>query len=194
MENNVKLRSAMGMIDLEEYFERVRTFHGFLAPGTLLGGLMVDWALEEMEGCEILDALVETRKCLPDAVQLLTKCSTGNGWMRILDWGKLAVTLYDKETRRGARAYLDYQKLHAFPLTKAWAMKEKSKKENPLEPLIKEIIDAGRGVLSCRRVEIESVPRTVQEYGNPRICSGCGEPFRVGNEQTCVGCLHPYVK
>jgi len=32
------------------------------------------------------DAIVETLRCLPDAVQLFTPCSLGNGWMRVLDW------------------------------------------------------------------------------------------------------------
>ena len=138
-----------GKITLEEYFERCMTFHGSLAPGLVVGGLMVDWALEVMGLAREFDAVVETRKCLPDAVQLLTKCSIGNGWLKILDWGKLAITLYDHHTREGVRLCLDYNRLDRYPCVKSWALQRRPKKENPLEPLIEEMVGAGRDMLTC---------------------------------------------
>ena len=60
--------------------------------------------------------LVETKKCLPDAVQLLTLCSTGNGWMRVTNLGRYAVSLYDKYTFKGWRAAVDLKKLEHFPV------------------------------------------------------------------------------
>ncbi|MFH1351034.1 MAG: formylmethanofuran dehydrogenase subunit E family protein [Pseudomonadota bacterium] len=190
----VRLRSAYGKIALEDYLERVRSFHGLLAPGVLLGGFMVDWALEVMERSQLLDAVVETRKCLPDAVQILTKCSIGNGWLRILDWGILAVTLYDKKSFDGARVHLDLKKMEQFPLVKAWAMKEKPRGENPFEPLIEEMIRAGREMLSCQEIIVGAFPEGLSPYGQPKVCSGCGEAFRYGKDDRCPRCLEPYAE
>ena len=92
---------------VEAFMEEVRKFHGWVAPGVLLGGFMVDYALE-LVGKEVeADAIVDTRFCLPDAVQLLTPCTFGNGWMKVLDWDKFALSLYDKKTREGFRVRLD---------------------------------------------------------------------------------------
>ncbi len=31
----------------------------------------------------LFNSLCETNKCLPDAVQLLTPCTVGNGWLKV---------------------------------------------------------------------------------------------------------------
>jgi formylmethanofuran dehydrogenase subunit E len=187
----MKIQTFKGPIELESYFEQCREFHGFLAPGLVLGGAMVDWILETLDPSRPFNAIVETRKCLPDSVQLLTKCSIGNGWMKIVDWGKLAVTLYDIETLQGARVHLDTLKLASYPLVKAWAMKEVPKKENPLEPLIDEMIRGWRGLFSLRQFTMGPVPDENAPYGTPRICTGCGEAFRFGSGDRCQGCREP---
>lgn len=188
----MEIKNYKGKIDLGEYFEQCRNFHGFMGPGLVLGGMMVDWALEAMEPSQIFNAVVETRKCLPDAVQILTKCSIGNGWLKILDWGKLAITLYDINTLVGARVHLDYEKVAGYPLVKAWALKEKLKTENPLEPLIEEMIKAGRNILACRKGLIGKIPEKLAPYEQPRLCSNCGEYFRNGSSNICQGCLKPF--
>jgi formylmethanofuran dehydrogenase subunit E len=188
----MEIRSYRGKLALKEYEAVVRDFHGHLAPGVLMGGFMVDWALEVMEPCQILDALVETRKCLPDAVQILTKCTIGNGWLRILDQGKLSLILYDKETMHGARVCLDPQRLCQFPLIRAWAMKERSKKENPLDPLIEEMMHAGRRIFGCQEVVVDKIPGALPAYSNPKICPICHEPFRYGTHGICVSCADPF--
>ena len=188
----MKIRSYKGKIDIEDFLVQIKDFHGSLAPGLVLGGFMVDWAWEAMESSELLDAIVETRKCIPDAVQLLTKCSIGNGWLRILDWGKLALTLYDFETLSGARVYLDMQKLDHYPMVRAWALKEKSKKENPLEPLVDEMIKAYRDIYSCHKVKVGKIADHLSPYDAPRTCAKCGESFRFAVGDVCPGCIEPY--
>jgi len=177
---------------IEEYFERCRVFHGSLAPGLVLGGLMVDWILDEMGLSREFDAVVETRKCLPDAVQLLTQCSVGNGWMQIMDWGKLAITLYDYNTREAMRVAFDHNKLNKYPLVEAWASKSKSKTNNPLEPLIDEMIRGGRNLFASRRGSVGTIEIQGLPYGRRRLCSNCGEVFRYGSESVCQGCLDPF--
>jgi formylmethanofuran dehydrogenase subunit E len=105
----------IGPYSFEEYLEKAAAFHGNPAPGLILGGYMVELAKSRLpEGC-IFDAIVETPKCLPDAVQLLTLCSYGNGWMKIVNLGRYAVSLYDKFTGKGVRVFLDSEKLKSWP-------------------------------------------------------------------------------
>ena len=86
---------------LDIFLDDIERFHGFTSPGLVLGGLMVDWA-QELIGLDMeADAVVETCHCLPDAVQIFTPCTVGNGWLKVLGWDKFALTLYDKRKYRG---------------------------------------------------------------------------------------------
>ena len=84
-----------------DLLKKIEGFHAHVAPGLVLGAFMVDLAQRLMGPGAIADAVVETRKCLPDAIQIFTPCTIGNGWMTVLDWRKFAITLYDKETFQG---------------------------------------------------------------------------------------------
>src|SRR5512139_1693635 len=90
----------------EEYVERVRSFHGFAAPGVVIGGFMVDVAYQHLPDKGLFDTICETAKCLPDAIQLLTQCTVGNGWLRVIDIGRFALSLYDKSGGEGVRVSL----------------------------------------------------------------------------------------
>ena len=44
---------------LEEYIERVQAFHGFAAPGVVIGGIMVAIAYQHLPEGGLLDAVCE---------------------------------------------------------------------------------------------------------------------------------------
>lgn len=94
---------SIGSRTHEEFMEEARAFHGYPAPGLIIGGYMVELAKRHMPDGVLYDAVSETAHCLPDAVQLLTPCTFGNGWLRVLPFGIYAVTLYDKATGEGVR-------------------------------------------------------------------------------------------
>ena len=75
----------------EEFMEKVRAFHGFNAPGLAIGGFMVDLAYRHLPKEGLFDALCETPKCLPDAIQLLTPCTVGNSWLTVINLGRYAL-------------------------------------------------------------------------------------------------------
>ena len=91
----------IGNYSLLEYSRIIESFHGNVAPGMLIGGIMVDAALERIKKETLHDAVCETHSCLPDAIQLLTPCTVGNGWLHIVDLGRFALTLYEKDSGRG---------------------------------------------------------------------------------------------
>lgn len=97
----------IGNHTFEEFKTMAERFHGYAAPGLLLGGYMVALAQRHLPEGTLFEAISETRKCLPDAVQLLSLCSMGNNWVKVRDMGRYAVTLYDKYTGRGVRVSVD---------------------------------------------------------------------------------------
>ncbi len=131
----------------EEYLQLVKSFHGNLAPGLIIGGFIVDLALKHLPEGEFFDALCETPVCLPDAVQILTPCTIGNGWLTVLDFGRFAVTMYEKKSGRGVRVYLDAKKLENWPEVRDWYLKRKKKHEQDFELLLAQIKEAGHGLL-----------------------------------------------
>ena len=169
----------------EEYLHLVKSFHGSLAPGLLIGGFIVDLALKHLPEGEFFDALCETPVCLPDAVQILTPCTIGNGWLTILPLGRFAVTMYEKQGGRGIRVYLDMEKLENWPEVRDWYLKRKTKKEQNPELLLAQIKEAGQGLLSVQRVRVE--PETVRrkKMGPVAKCPRCGEAYPVRHGERC---------
>lgn len=185
----------IGMYSYEEYFSRVESFHGFAAPGVIIGGFMVDLALKNRPDGEFFDSICETTVCLPDAVQLLTPCTFGNGWLTVFDFGKFAVTLYDKKSGRGIRVYLDMEKLKKFPEVNSWFLKLKTKKEQDYDLLMSQIKEAGHSIFSMQQVRVdpESVSR---KKGGPSVkCPVCGESYPAKHGAKCRGCEgnEPYI-
>lgn len=136
--------------------EVARKFHGYPAPGLIIGAYMVELAKSHMPGGVLYDAVSETSYCLPDAIQLLTPCTIGNGWMRILNFGLYAMSLYDKRTGEGVRVRLDLDRLDAWPSIRAWYMKTTPKKEQDSDLLQEEIYEAGISILSAQPVTVKA--------------------------------------
>jgi formylmethanofuran dehydrogenase subunit E len=173
---------------VERVLEEITNFHGFRAPEVVIGAVMVDWAKENIGLGVEADAIVETLRCLPDAVQLFTPCTLGNGWMRVLDWDRFALTLYDRATRRGGRVWLDAAKTAAHPAIHDWFLKRVAKDALPLETLLGSILEVRRAVLSCRSVIVTDFLRRPKKE-KVGICPGCGEAFDPRAGDCCKGCL-----
>ena len=131
----------IGAYTFKEFHQLAENFHGYAAPGLLVGGYMVELAKRHLPEGTLFEAVVESGKCLPDAVQLLTLCSIGNNWMKIHNLGRYAVSLFDKHTGEGVRVSLDPVKMAAYPELKAWFFKEKAKKDQVPGDVIKRAID-----------------------------------------------------
>jgi formylmethanofuran dehydrogenase subunit E len=167
--------------------ETVRRFHGWEAPGLLLGLFMVDWARERIGPAVEADAVVETRHCLPDAVQLFTPCTVGNGWLKVLDWDQYALTLYDRRTRQGQRVWLDLDRAAGFPDLANWFLRRVPKAALPLERLNAVILEAGRRALSAAGVELTDLHQRYKK-GPTAVCPGCGEAFAARLGARCPAC------
>lgn len=179
----------IGPYSFEEYLTKVKSFHGNPAPGMLIGGFMVDLALKHMPAGEIYDALSETSSCLPDAVQLLTPCTTGNGWLRVIDVGRFALALYDKVEGKGIRVFLDIEKVNSWPEIRNWYLRLVPKKEQDLQRLLDEIREAGSTVCGLQEVVVQPHFLEKKVKGAPVVaCPSCGEAYPEKHGPLCPAC------
>lgn len=178
----------IGRYTFAEFKQKAADFHGYPAPGLLLGGYMVEMARRNLPEGTLFEALVESRKCLPDAVQLLTLCSTGNNWMKVLNLGRYALSLYDKYTGAGFRVHVDPEKIRAYPELRAWFLKLKPKKDQDTDELLREIETAGDTVCTVMPVRIS--PRFLGHghSGGIAVCPRCNEAFPSSDGLICRGC------
>ncbi len=180
-------------MDIENYsFEEFKAlaerFHGYAAPGLLLGGYMVALAKSRLPEGTLFEAISETRKCLPDAVQLLSLCSMGNNWLKVRDLGRYAVSLYDKHTGRGVRVSVSLEKLKVWTEYYSWLMKLKPKKEQDENQLLAEIEEAGDTVCVVEEVVVDSSLLGHKHSCGIAICPICGEGYPEDNGPICRGC------
>ncbi len=178
----------IGPFSYDEYLNAVKSFHGYAAPGLMMGGFMVDLALQHMPEGVLFDAVCETRSCLPDAVQLLTPCTVGNGWLRILNLGRYALSFFDKYQGGGIRVFVDSQKLGAWPEVEAWMLKLKPKHAQDQDLLLDQIREAGRTIYGVQPIHIQPQYLKSRHKGAIGTCTLCGEPYPADDGAICRGC------
>ena len=186
---------SIGQYSFEEYLSVVKSFHGYTAPGLVAGGFMVDLALRRMPGGVLFEAVSETRNCLPDAIQLLTPCTVGNGWLKIINLGRFALSIYDKHSGRGVRVFVDAQKIRAWPEVEAWLFKLKPKQEQDGQLLLEQIRQAGLELYGIETVLVQPRFLGKRRRGGIGCCNLCGEPYPIDDGAICRACAGetPYV-
>lgn len=172
----------------DEYIEMIKAFHGHVAPGVVIGGFMVDLAHRNLPEGEFFDAISETRACVPDAIQLLTPCTIGNGWLRIIDLGRFALSLFEKYTGDGVRVHVDSQNLEGWPGIRAFLFKLKPKKEQDSEALIREISLARTSILAVQKVVVDLDAINSGRRHSFVVCPSCGEGYPREDGDVCLGC------
>lgn len=164
--------------DLQEQILDLSVFHTYPAPGVLIGAFMVDLGLELLGTSRDrkLYAVCETPKCLPDALQVMARCTIGNNRLRIVPIGKFAITLNapaEGDIAEAIRVWVDRKKLKNYPVIDAWyANSPAYDKHTMKEQLQDEIFRAGRNILSSEKVRI---PVTRKKRWSSVTCSCCGE-------------------
>jgi formylmethanofuran dehydrogenase subunit E len=174
--------------DVEKYLHVVESFHGYTAPGVIIGGFMVNLAKRNLTEGTLFNAICETPVCLPDAIQLLTPCTVGNGWLRIMNFGRFALSLFDKDQGNGFRVFLNPEKLDKWPEIKSWFLKVKPKAEQNTELLIAQIKEAGETLCGIHPVQVRPEFLKKQKRGEIVICPCCQEAYPSKDGEVCRGC------
>ena len=187
--------AKIGTYSFQEYLRLVESFHGNVAPGLVIGGFMVDLAMSRMPKDMLLDAVCETTACLPDAVQLLTPCTVGNGWLKVFNLGRFALSLYEKYEGRGVRVFLDAEKLEAWPEIKTWLFKLKPKADQDRELLMSRIEQAGHSICGVQSIRVQTQYLKKKSRGRIAVCILCREPYPAQDGAICRACQGeaPYV-
>ena len=178
----------IGSYSFAEFLQLVKSFHGHPAPGVVIGGIMVEAARRRLPAEMLFDAICETRNCLPDAIQLLTPCTIGNGWLKVVNLDRFALALYDKYQGEGVRVFLDPAKVADWPEINTWYRKLKPKREQDPARLLEEIKNAGTDILGWQPVKIR--PRYLRKRlrGRIVICPLCREAYPAQDGVICRAC------
>jgi len=164
--------------ELQQEVIRLSEFHTYPAPGVLIGAFMVDYALELLgvTADKKLYGVCETPKCLPDALQVIARCTTGNNRLKVVPIGKFAITLNapsDGETAEAVRVYVDLEKLKNYPTIDIWYANSPAYDKHTMKGRLQdEIFRAGRMILSFERVR---VPVKKKKKWSSVTCPCCGE-------------------
>ena len=172
----------------EEYLKELERFHGKKAPGGVLALHMVALARELLPEGILMDVICETRKCLADAIQLLTPCTVGNHWMKIVDTGRFAAVFYDKQTGEGVRISLGMKRLKEYPAVNVWFLKLVPKKDQDLDAILEGINRAGAALFDSSPVMVDPKVLQVRPKVPPVICPVCGEAYPPYHGPVCRGC------
>jgi formylmethanofuran dehydrogenase subunit E len=178
----------IGRYTFEEFLALVESFHGNVAPGVVLGGIMVEAAKSRLPEGILFDAVAETRACLPDAIQLLTPCTIGNGWLKVLDLGRFALSLYDKYQGQGIRVYLDPAKVKDFSEIANWYLKLTPKREQDKDLLLSQIREAGADILNWQQVSLRPQFLGKKSRGGMTVCPLCREAYPSQDGGICRAC------
>ncbi len=188
MKNLVAMEITICGHTFDKFLVMIKEFHGHIAPGVVLGGLMIDLAYRNLPQGQYFDAVCETRSCLPDAIHLLTPCTIGNGWLRIVDLGRFALSLFEKYTGNGVRVYVDSQKLEKWPELKIFFFKLVPKKEQDSKALMDEIRLAGTTIFTLQKVVVDLNSITSTKRRAFSVCPACGEGYPRTDGDTCLSC------
>lgn len=175
-----------------DQIKKVIPFHGYLSTGAFIGIQMLNLAtslLDIKEG-EKIYVTCETQNCIPDPFQILCGCTVGNKSLKIIEHGKMAVTVNKAgipgETVKGIRIIVDPEKTIKYPIFLDWFMNEAKVSH---QDAIKELIIADGDVYGWYFVDLPVPIRTKKKIA---ICSACGESFvREKNELICKWCSNP---
>ncbi|WP_295639613.1 formylmethanofuran dehydrogenase subunit E family protein [uncultured Mailhella sp.] len=179
----------------DDFIEEARAFHGSASPGLIIGASMVELALHSMGRTQNYHALCETERDLPDAVQLLTPCTTGNGRLHVLSLGRFALTLFRRQNGKGVRVHLDLAKTAGWPHIRRWVLQRLEDGEREQVRLEHEIRKAGISILSASPVQMRAVFMDEALPGPMTACISCGEPHPASMGVLCRACAgqSPYV-
>jgi formylmethanofuran dehydrogenase subunit E len=181
-------KKPIGNHSYEEFKGMATMFHNYPAPGLMLGGYMVERAKEFIPEGTLYEVLAETPWCLPDAVQLLTPCTMGNGWLKVVNLGRYAVTLYDKHSGEGVRVSIDPKKLEPYDELRTWLYKLKPKSEQDTQRLQDQIARAGASICKVESVVVTDRTMAKRHKGAIGDCRVCGEPYPLKHGAICRAC------
>ena len=172
------------MQPLDELLEECGRLHGHMCAGQLLGARMAVLGcrlvgVEDPRGADRkkLIVWVEIDRCMADAVGAATGVRLGKRSLKYLDYGKVAATFYNTETREAVRVVALEE---SRELADARHPEIESKKERQFRAY-REATD--EELFKVERVEVEYGELDMPGRPRSRVrCARCGEGVNDGRE------------
>ena len=172
------------MQTLDELLEECSRLHGHMCAGQLLGARMALLGchlvgIEDPRGTDRkkLIVWVEIDRCMADAVGAVTGVRLGKRSLKYLDYGKVAATFYNTETRAAVRVVALEE---SRGLADARHPEIESKKERQFRAY-REATD--EELFKVERVEVEYGELDMPGRPRSRVrCARCGEGVNDGRE------------
>ena len=184
----------MPLRSLSELLKESAALHRHLCPRQVLGVRMGMYA-GELLGLELpqsgkrLLTIVETDGCTADGIAVATNCWVGRRTLRIEDYGKIAATFVDTESKQAVRIH---PRTHIRSLAPSYAPQTANKWEAQLigyQHIVNEIL------LNWQWVELNTDLEQLISYpGAKAVCSICGEEIInqrevvMGDRTLCRAC------
>jgi formylmethanofuran dehydrogenase subunit E len=169
---------------LEEYLELAQQSHGHMCPGQVLGVRLAMLGLKKLgmeepeKFAKRLITFVEVDRCATDAVALVTGCRLGKRTLKFFDFGKVAATFLDLETKRAVRIVArDDARAKAARMFPALGDSHRQQLE------AYKVMDEA-DLFRVEWVEVKFGPEDLP--GRPRqrvVCARCGEGVNDGRER-----------
>ena len=175
------------MDDFDYFVKKVNDFHGHVCTGIVLGTRMSLAAMRylgidphQSKEKRHLIAYTEIDRCMTDAVIVITGCSPGRRSLKLVDYGKFALTLINQDTGKAVRAIV----------------KENFSRQEDMEETKKIIA----GIPDEQLIALQEVRVNIPKFDLPgfplktAVCSVCGEQIMDGRDITrngvvlCKGC------
>lgn len=162
------------MLSVAEYVAKA-AIEGPPQPGIILGIRMSVLAMKLLEIDEPsryhrkLIVVVETDRCLPDVIELVTGCRLGNRTLKFRDWGKMAASFLDLTRNRAfrvaAQEFIEPEALRSF--------KAHSREEALTQAYT---AFANEKLFKWRPAVVKFQPEDLPGYRAKRVlCEKCGE-------------------
>ncbi|MEO6165535.1 MAG: molybdopterin-guanine dinucleotide biosynthesis protein B [Candidatus Binatia bacterium] len=182
------------MRSLNELLDEASAIHGHHCAGQILGVRMAmvgcrAVGIDEPRGCKKLIVYAEIDRCATDAVQAVTGCSLGKRSLKFLDYGKMAITFLNTETRQAVRVLAkdDARKLVPLYVPDTVNPKDAQKQAYRIMPE-----DA---LFTVKPVAGDVSAQEMPGYRGKRVqCAACGEGINfnreveLGGRTLCVPC------
>lgn len=182
------------MRNLDELLNESSATHGHRCAGQVLGVRMAmvgcrEVGIEEPRGCKKLIVYIEMDRCATDAIQSVTGCSLGKRTLKFLDYGKMAATFINTDTKKAVRVLArdDARKLAPLYAENAADRRDAQKQAYRVMP--------EKTLFSVQPVVVEIPALEMPGYRGERVqCEECGEGInfhrevRINGRALCIPC------
>ncbi len=165
---------------VQDFLRQANNFHGSICPGIVIGVLSCAAIfpayipLSRLKSKKLI-VVVESDRCLADAITAITGCTLGRRSLKFKDFGKMAAVFWDQESNQAYRIVPSPNARKITPQTPIDELLSLSKEE---------LFDITPVVIQLSEFDLPGRPKASV------ICTECGETIRdcreVPNEKTTI--------